>query len=188
MAGAKPTSTPLGTTATLKLNDGTASANSTLFEQILGALQYLTITRPDIVFVVSKLSQFMHKPTEGHLQQLKRTLRYLKHTVTHGLLLQRSSTLSLRAFSDVDWILCDNLGATYVCSNPAFHSRMKHIALDYHFVRELVQQQRLRVTHVSTHDQIADVLTKPLPKRKLDHFRDKMNVIDGTFILRGRNR
>lgn len=47
---------------------------------------------------------------------------------------------------------CDNLGATYLCANPVFHSRMKHIALDYHFVRGQIQNHRLRVQHVSTHD------------------------------------
>ena len=40
-------------------------------------------------------------------------------------------------------IYCDNVGATYLCSNPVFHSRMKHIAIDFHFVREKVQSGQL---------------------------------------------
>ncbi|CAL9215496.1 unnamed protein product, partial [Arabidopsis halleri] len=60
-------------------------------------------------------------------------------------------------------IYCDNIGATYRCANPVFHSRMKHIALDYHFVRNQIQSGMLRVSHVPTHDQLADTLTKPLP-------------------------
>lgn len=56
-------------------------------------------------------------------------------------------------------IYCDNVGATYLCANPVFHSRMKHIALDYYFIRNLVQAGALRVSHVSTHDQLADALT-----------------------------
>ncbi|KAG7579009.1 Integrase catalytic core [Arabidopsis thaliana x Arabidopsis arenosa] len=61
-------------------------------------------------------------------------------------------------------IYCDNIGATYLCANPVFHSRMKHIALDYHFVRNHIQAGMLRVAHVSTKDQLADALTKPLPR------------------------
>ena len=61
-------------------------------------------------------------------------------------------------------IYCDNLGATYVSANPVFHSKMKHLGLDYHFVRENVQAGSLRVSFISTHDQVADLLTKPLPR------------------------
>lgn len=49
-------------------------------------------------------------------------------------------------------IYCDNVGVTYLCSNPVFHSRMKHIAIDFHFVRDLVQSSLLRVSHVSSAD------------------------------------
>lgn len=63
-------------------------------------------------------------------------------------------------------IYCDNIGATYLSTNPVFHSRMKHLALDYHFVRELVQTKLLRVSHVSSTDQLADALTKPLPQTR----------------------
>ncbi|CAH9078354.1 unnamed protein product [Cuscuta europaea] len=47
-------------------------------------------------------------------------------------------------------LYCDNQGTTYVCANPVFHSRMKHLALDYFFVRELVEQGALKVQHIST--------------------------------------
>ena len=49
-------------------------------------------------------------------------------------------------------IYCDNIGATYLCANPIFHSRMKHVAVDYHFICGLVQSGFLRVTHVSVAD------------------------------------
>ena len=84
-------------------------------------------------------------------------------------------------------LLCDNIGATYLCLNPVFHSRMKHISLDYHFVREQVQSGKLRVSHISTKDQLADMLTKPLPLSKFADFRLKMRVADGNFILQGHN-
>ena len=49
-------------------------------------------------------------------------------------------------------------------TNPVFHSRMKHVALDYHFICEQVQNDNLHVTHVASADQLADALTKPLPR------------------------
>ena len=61
-------------------------------------------------------------------------------------------------------IYCDNAGATYVSANPVFHSKMKHLGLDYHFVRENVQAGLLRVSYISTRDQLVDALTKPLSR------------------------
>lgn len=83
-------------------------------------------------------------------------------------------------------LFCDNTGATYLCANPVFHSRMKHISLDYHFVRECVANGSLKVLHVSTRDQLADVLTKALPRQQFTHLRSKIGVSDGASILRGR--
>ncbi|WKA07150.1 hypothetical protein VitviT2T_025012 [Vitis vinifera] len=60
-------------------------------------------------------------------------------------------------------IYCDNVGATYLCSNPVFHSHMKNMAIDYHFIRDQVQSSALRVTHVSSTDQLVDALTESLP-------------------------
>jgi hypothetical protein len=63
-------------------------------------------------------------------------------------------------------IYCDNIGATQLCSNPVFHSRMKHVTIDFQFIRDQVQTGSLRVAHVSSNDQLADALTKSLPRFK----------------------
>lgn len=73
-------------------------------------------------------------------------------------------------------IYCDNVGATYLCANPVFHSIMKHIAIDYHFIRELIQSGKLRVFHVSTKDQLADALTKPLSRATFQYLCNKIEV------------
>jgi hypothetical protein len=57
---------------------------------------------------------------------------------------------------------CDNIGATYLCANPIFHRRSKHVEVDYHFVRERVATKQLEVRIISSKDQVADVMTKPL--------------------------
>ncbi|KAI5411059.1 hypothetical protein KIW84_056273 [Lathyrus oleraceus] len=103
MAGAKTITTPLCMTTPLKLEDGSASVDSKMFRSIIGALQYITLTRPDLSFAVNKLSQFMHQPTELHVQQLKRVLRYLKFTINHGLKLTKPIHLKLQAYTDADW-------------------------------------------------------------------------------------
>lgn len=59
-------------------------------------------------------------------------------------------------------IFCDNVSMTYICVNPIFHSRMKDVPIDFHFVHEQVQQKALEVCRLHPADQVADVLTKPL--------------------------
>jgi acetylornithine/succinyldiaminopimelate/putrescine aminotransferase len=58
--------------------------------------------------------------------------------------------------------------------NPVFHARSKHIELDYHFVRECVALGLLITQHISTHEQIADIFTKPMSKGALAYFKDKL--------------
>ena len=103
MLDAKPVQTPLPTDQVIKLLDGTSLSDATEYRQVIGALQYLSFTRPDIAFAVNKLAQFMHRPTTGHWSLTKRLLRYLKGTVGHGLVINRESPISLHAFSDADW-------------------------------------------------------------------------------------
>ena len=59
-------------------------------------------------------------------------------------------------------LFLDNLDVTYLSANLVFHSSMKHLAIDYHFIRDLVQSSELRVAHVPTGDQLVDTLTKYL--------------------------
>lgn len=83
-------------------------------------------------------------------------------------------------------LLCDNLGATHLSFNPVQHSRMKHIQIDLHFVRDLVQRNLLKVCHVHTQDQLADLMTKALSKQRTKTLRNKISLADGSPILQGR--
>jgi hypothetical protein len=71
---------------------------------------------------------------------------------------------------------CDNLGAKYLSANPVFHARIKHIEVDYYFVRERVLQKLLEIDFVSSQDQVADGFTKALSVRLLENFKVNLNL------------
>ena len=77
-------------------------------------------------------------------------------------------------------LFSDNLGATYLSTNLVFHSRMKHLTIDYHFIRDLVQSFELCVVHVSIDDQLTDALIKSQSRPCLFYLCNKIGYIFGT--------
>ncbi|KAF5470468.1 hypothetical protein F2P56_010982, partial [Juglans regia] len=73
---------------------------------VVGGLQYLSLTSPDIAYAVNKVCQFMHCPKLPHWTAVKRILKYLKGTLNFGLSFKKSSKLNLQAYTDVDWAGC----------------------------------------------------------------------------------
>ncbi|GJX23305.1 putative RNA-directed DNA polymerase [Tanacetum coccineum] len=96
-------SSPMVTSSSLSLDDNNAFSNPVKYRQVVGSLQYVTLSRPDITFAVNKVCQYMHAPIENHWSAVKRILRYLYSTVEHGMLIRRSSGSTLQAFTDVLW-------------------------------------------------------------------------------------
>ena len=256
MTHAKPISSPMSSAHALFAFHGDSLPDPTESRSTVGALQYLSLTRPDISFAVNKVCQFMHRPTNIHWQAVKCILRYLKHTISHGLLFTKSTSSLLEAYSDADWagcpddrkstggycvflgsnliswsshkqptvsrssteseyhslatttaellwlqsllrelgfflprppvLWCDNIGATYLTANPAFHARTKHIEIDFHFVRDRVATRCLTVRYHSTKDQVANIFTKPLISHRFELLHDKLNVHSTPFHLWGR--
>jgi hypothetical protein len=74
-------------------------------------------------------------------------------------------------------ILCDNTNAINISKNPVIHTKTKHIAIKYHFLRELVQDKEVRPEYVNTKEQIVDIFTKTLLKDTFLYLRDKLGVI-----------
>jgi histone deacetylase 1/2 len=78
----------------------------TCYRSVVGALQYLTLTRPDISFSVNKVCPYLHAPTTTHWSTVKRILRYISGTKKFGLKIRRSQSMMVSAFSDADWAGC----------------------------------------------------------------------------------
>uniref|UniRef100_A0A2N9I804 Reverse transcriptase Ty1/copia-type domain-containing protein n=1 Tax=Fagus sylvatica TaxID=28930 RepID=A0A2N9I804_FAGSY len=117
MHEAKLVSSPMSSNTVLSQHSGTFLSDSSVYHSVVGSLQYLSLTRPDIAFAVNKVCQYMHNPTEDHWSAVKRILRYLKHTIHHCLFLHRETTFTIQAFSDVDWASCpdDRRSTTGYC-------------------------------------------------------------------------
>ncbi|XP_026400358.1 uncharacterized protein LOC113296260 [Papaver somniferum] len=200
MTGAKPCSTPVSLSTSLTASAGTPLADPSEYRSLVGALQYLTWTRPEIGFDVNQVCLYMQAPTDQHFIAAKRILRYIKGTLDYGILFSKG-LFTLHGFSDADWagsidtrrstggfciffgpnpiswsskrqgsvsrssteseyrslanttaeivwvcqllkdlhlllpapplISCDNQSAVSMSSNPVFHSKMKHLAIDY---------------------------------------------------------
>ena len=116
MLDSKSVSTPITGGSRLTLHDGSSSFDTTKFWQVVGGLQHLRMTRPDISFAVNKLSQFMHAPLETHWGAVKRLLWYFNGTRDLGIRLLADTPFTLHGFSDADWV-----GDPYDrCSTGAF--------------------------------------------------------------------
>lgn len=101
-----PCATPMATSHHLIKNFGVTIDNHSQYRSIIGALQYVILTRPDIAFPVNKLSQFLSNPSTDHWQACKRLLSYLKGTIHFGLEFYHNGDLQLNCFADADWA-CD---------------------------------------------------------------------------------
>lgn len=106
LATFKKVVTPLPVNLKLHCSDSPLYSDPTRYRSLIGKLNFLTHTRPDLSFTVQALSQFMQSPTDLHYQALVHTLNYVATTAGQGILLKASDTLTLHAYSDSDWGAC----------------------------------------------------------------------------------
>jgi hypothetical protein len=105
MMNSKGVPTPMLPKEKLSLSGGTplSSEDVTRYRSIVGSLQYLALTRPDISFCVNRVCQFLSNPTTDHWLAVKCILRYLHDTIDMGLYFAKFGSLLLSAFSDAHW-------------------------------------------------------------------------------------
>ena len=96
-----------------------------------------------------------------------------------------SSLLSSTALSRSTLVYCDNVSAVYLSTNPVQHQRTKHVEIDLHFVRDRVAIGDVRVLHVPTTSQFADIFTKGLPSSTFTKFRSSHHITGGYLRLWG---
>ena len=108
LQGCKPSPTLLSSSEKLSLTEEEPlnQKDSTNYRSLVGALQYLTLTKPDISFAINKVCQFLHAPTTVHWTAAKRIVRYVKNTMNLGLTFNKSSSTLVSVFSDSDWARC----------------------------------------------------------------------------------
>jgi hypothetical protein len=75
-------------------------------------------------------------------------------------------------------LLCDNESAIYMADNPVEHSRTKHIAIRYHFLRDHQQKGDIEIAYINTKKQLADIFTKPLDEQTFNKLRHELNFLD----------
>ncbi|KAH0716919.1 hypothetical protein KY285_012950 [Solanum tuberosum] len=171
MTLAKDVATHLAQKHSLHENVG-SRVNASLYRMIVGSLQYLTLTKPDITHVVNLASQFMQSSNIEHLRGVKKILIYIKGSMDIQILIgEKQSTVARSSveaeyralastIAEMTWIMyllhdlgvflrsvptlyCDNLSALYIKVNPVMHARTKHVEMNYHFVREKVVRRQL---------------------------------------------
>ncbi|XP_048440597.1 uncharacterized mitochondrial protein AtMg00810-like [Pyrus x bretschneideri] len=102
MTDCKPARTPLNSNLKLQFH-GDLIPNIEYYQRLVSKLIYLTITRPDIAYAVSLVSQFMHAPNTDHMKIVHRVLRYLKGSIGRGILMCNNGHTQISGYTDADW-------------------------------------------------------------------------------------
>ncbi|KAL0405346.1 UNVERIFIED_CONTAM: Retrovirus-related Pol polyprotein from transposon TNT 1-94 [Sesamum latifolium] len=204
---------------------------------------------PDISFAVGVISSYMQNPKKPHLEAVRRILRYVKGTLSYGIMFKKCEDCKLVGYCDADyagdhdtrrsttgyvfmlgfgavswcskrqptvslstteaeyqaaamaaqeitWLVqllkelhqpveygvplyCDNLSAIRLAENPVFHARTKHVEVHYHFIREKVLQEEIKLKHVGIERKVIDLFTKGLDGNKFEIFRQQLGMVNG---------
>jgi hypothetical protein len=80
-------------------------------------------------------------------------------------------------------LLCDNESAIKIAYNPYEHSRIKHIDIRHHFLRDHVIKGDIEISHVRTNEQLIDIFIKPLDEKRFREIRSELNIIDSRNVV-----
>jgi hypothetical protein len=95
---------PVDTSPKSSATTGKQAHDASFYRSIISALHYLTLTRPDFAYVVHQVCLHMHASCDSHWALVKRMLRYIRGTTSHGVHVLGSADIQIRAYSDADWV------------------------------------------------------------------------------------
>nr|GEU88869.1 hypothetical protein [Tanacetum cinerariifolium] len=174
---------PVGTLIEIKdkldLDQNGTLVDATKYHSMIGALIYLTSSRPDIVHATCLCARYQAKPIEKHLKEMLIT-RGCKDTFksTSG----GAQFLGEKLLTDYGFhfnkipIYYDSKSSIAISCNPVQHSRTKHIAIRYHFIKEHVEKGTIELYFVKTDYQLADLFTKSLPADRFNYLVRRLGM------------
>ena len=77
---------------------------------------------------------------------------------------------------------CDNESSIKISLNPVQHFKTKHIEIQYHFIRDHIRRGEIELNYVNTHDNLADIFTKPLDEARFRELTHELNIIDSSNV------
>ncbi|GJS20280.1 hypothetical protein Tco_0448912 [Tanacetum coccineum] len=190
METSDPVDTPMVKKSKLDADPQGKEVDPTCYHGMIESLMYMTVSQPDLQFVVCMCARYQAKPTKKHLHGVKQIFRYLKGTINMGLLYSKDSCIALTALEMLIMLVakipeevhlkiplyCDNKSAIALCCNNVQHSRSKHIDIRYHFIKEQVENKVVELYFVRTEYQLADIFTKALGRERLDFLINKLGM------------
>ncbi|GJW10620.1 ribonuclease H-like domain-containing protein [Tanacetum coccineum] len=168
MVNCNPSRTPIDTDSKLG-PDGVPVQDPTLYRSLAEGLQYLTFTRPYLSWSAKRQHTISRSSAEAEYRGVANVVA--ETAWIRNLLRELHSPLLTTTL-----VYCDNVSAVYMSANPVQHQRIKYIEIDIHFVRDMVKAGRVRVLHVPSLFQYADIFTKGFPLALFEDFRSSLSV------------
>eukprot|EP00253_Pinus_taeda_P035260 PITA_35260 len=170
MTECNPLTTPMEQNLKLRSIEGKEFEGATKYRQLVGSLNYLTTTSPDISFVVGILSRFMQKPFPTDSTTEEKYVAAAEATKEIVWLREILEDLQVKQVQ-LTPLMIDNTLAIKLAKNPKFHDQMKHVNTKYHLIRHHVEAKTIHLRRCSTNEKIVDIFTKALGREKLERFR-----------------
>ncbi|RVW53770.1 Retrovirus-related Pol polyprotein from transposon TNT 1-94 [Vitis vinifera] len=157
-----------------------------IYQCSLGSLLYLIATRPDLMFPAGLLSRFMSSPSNVDMGVAKSVLKYVRSTTNLGIWYLKTGGVKLDGYANIDWagsvddmkstleLYCDNKSAIAIAQNPVQHGKTKHMNVKFHYIREAEKNSLVKLHYCSTDMQLVDIMTKALPKSRLEFLKLKL--------------